>query len=252
MGGLRKRLPVSFWSFMIGGLALAALPLTSGYYSKHEILAATFAFEGAGDSLWAAGVFGALITGIYTSRLIFIVFFGEDKTHAQESIGLSIKLPLLILCALSLLGGMIQVPLESVFPIVAELPHMKGMVNGTTSLAPFIGLIVAYLFFYLKPNLPQTLVNTYPGRLLQRFWFSGWGFDWFYQKLLINPFMWFVRVNKKDVVDSLYWLIAWVTRLLHRLLSLTQTGRVQWYAAGIALGVVAIVGLGVWRDHLWF
>ena len=64
--------------------------------------------------------------------------------------------------------------------------------------------------------------------------------------------MWFVRVNKQDVVDSLYKFIAWMMRLLHLLLSLTQTGRVQWYAAGIALGVVVIVGLGVWRNHLWF
>lgn len=251
MGGLRKRLPVAFWSFIIGGLALAALPLTSGYYSKHEILAATHAFAGAGEMLWAAAVFGALITGIYTFRLIFIVFFGEDKTHAEESIGLNIKLPLVILCALSLLGGMIHVPLATVFP-AQVLPHMEGLVNAITAAAPLVGIFIAYLLFYLKPDVSGVLISNPLGRSLQRFWFSGWGFDWLYQQLLISPFMWFVRVNKKDVVDSLYKLIAWMMRLLHLLLSLTQTGRVQWYAAGIALGVVVIVGLGVWRNHLWF
>lgn len=253
MGGLRKRLPVSFWSFVIGGLALVALPLTSGYYSKHEILVATHAFARSGDTLWAVAVCGALLTGIYTSRLIFIVFFGEDRTHATETdIGLNIKLPLLVLCALSLIGGLIHVPLEPVFPVPAELPELAGMVNILTYVAPFVGIAVAYLFFYRNRELTETVAGHSLGNMAQRFWFSGWGFDWLYQKLLVNPFMWFVRVNKKDVVDAGYTLIAWVTRLLHRLLSVSQTGRVQWYAAGIALGVVVIVGLGVWRNHLWF
>ena len=253
MGGLRKRLPVSFWSFVIGGLALAALPLTSGYYSKHEILGATHAFAQSGDMFWAVAVLGALITGIYTSRLIFVVFFGADKTHADESsIGLNIKLPLIILCVLSLFGGLIHVPLDRVFPIQQVLPHLAGAANALTIAAPFVGILIAYLFFYGKPELAEKLAANSIGKRLQRFWFSGWGFDWLYQKLLVNPFMWLVRANKKDVVDSFYHLIAWLIRLLHRLLSMSQTGRVQWYAAGIALGVVAIVGLGVWRQHLWF
>ncbi len=253
MGGLRKRLPVSFWSFVIGGLALAALPLTSGYYSKHEILGATHAFAQSGDMFWAVAVLGALITGIYTSRLIFVVFFGADKTHADESsIGLNIKLPLIILCVLSLFGGLIHVPLDRVFPIQQVLPHLAGAANALTIAAPFVGILIAYLFFYGKPELAEKAAANSIGKRLQRFWFSGWGFDWLYQKLLVNPFMWLVRANKKDVVDSFYHLIAWLIRLLHRLLSMSQTGRVQWYAAGIALGVVAIVGLGVWRQHLWF
>lgn len=253
MGGLRKRLPVSFWSFIIGGLALAALPLTSGYYSKHEILVATHSYVQSGDTLWAVAVLGALITGIYTSRLIFVVFFGEDKTHATESsIGLNIKLPLLILCALSLVGGLIHVPLQSVFPVEPELPYLTGLTNTLTYAAPFVGILIAYLFFYQKPELTDRVANNSLGSLLQRFWFSGWGFDWLYQKLLVSPFMWLVRTNKKDVVDAFYSLIAWIIRILHSLLSITQTGRVQWYAAGIALGVVVIVGLGVWREHLWF
>ena len=66
-----------------------------------------------------------------------------------------------------------------------------------------------------------------------------------YQRVLITPFMWVTRINKADAVDSVYTLIAWFMRIVHRLLSMTQTGRVQWYAAGIALGVVVIVGLGV-------
>lgn len=248
MGGLRRRLPISFWSFVIGGLALAALPLTSGYYSKHEILAATIGFAGSGEMLWAGAVLGALVTGIYTFRLIFIVFFGEDRTDADETgIGLNIKVPLLLLCALSLAGGLIEVPLAPVFPAQLALPHLDGLANSITNFAPFVGVFVAYLLFHRLRNINERLVDNPLGGALRKFWFSGWGFDWLYQQLLVNPFMWFVRVNQRDVVDACYSLVAWMTRLMHRILSLTQTGRVQWYAAGIALGVVLIVGLGVWR-----
>ena len=247
MGGLRKRLPVAFWSFMIGGLALAALPLTSGYYSKHEILFATAAHEQAGIVLWGAAVLAALITGIYTFRLIFIVFFGEENTHVDErSIGLNIKLPLITLCVLSIAGGWIHLPFAEIFPEAAT--HNFGLfsaVNLLSTLPPILGIAIAWYCFLHKPAIPGELTQTSWGRLLQRFWFSGWGFDRLYQQVFIGPFLWFTRVNKSDVVDALYSLIAWKMRILHSLLSMTQTGRVQWYAAGIALGVVIIVGMGI-------
>jgi len=247
MGGLRKRLPVAFWSFMIGGLALAALPLTSGYYSKHEILLATAVFEHSGTLLWLAGVFGALITGIYTFRMIFITFFGEDVTHASESVGLSIKVPLIVLCVLSLIGGWIVMPFDNLFPQLAETHHGSFFdgINLLTNGAPFVGILIAWLLFYKNRALAEKISVSGAGDSLKRFWYSGWGFDWLYQKVLINPFMWIVRINKNDIVDSVYKLIAWTAGQLHSLMALTQTGRVQWYAAGIALGVVLLVGLGV-------
>ncbi len=249
MGGLRKRLPLSFWCFMIGGLALTALPLTSGYYSKHEILLATAAAENAGQILWAAGAFGALITGLYTFRLIFIVFYGEDKTDASEvGIGLNIRIPLVILCALSVMGGWIHVPLDNIFPAVqAHHPSLLDPVNLITILAPFAGIFVSYRLFYKNRSTVDAWVKTTAGGMLHKFWNSGFGFDWLYGRLLVNPFLWFTRVNRNDIVDSAYQFIAWSARGFNGLLSSTQTGRVQWYAAGIALGVVLIVGIGVWR-----
>lgn len=250
MGGLRKRLPLSFWSFMIGGLALAALPLTSGYYSKHEILLATAAFEHAGEWLWLAGVVGALLTGLYTFRLIFIVFFGEEKGPekqqgaAQESFGQVIRLPLLVLCFLSLLGGWIPLPFGQLFPAL-QIGHGSSVMNWLTTLAPVVGIAIAYGCFYKRNVRLELLSNTGLGQLLRRFWFSGWGFDWLYHKLFIAPFMFFVRINKDDVVDSFYHLLAWLARCGYGLLSFTQSGRVRWYAAVIVVGVVGFVGLGV-------
>jgi len=246
MGGLRKRLPLSFWCFMIGGLALTALPLTSGYYSKHEILLATASFENGGMWLWLAGVAGALITGIYTFRLIFIVFFGEQQGAAQESFGMVIRLPLVVLCVLSVLGGWIPLPFGEIFPAL-HFDHGSSLVNWLTTLVPFVGIGIAYLCFYKNNALLESLSKARSGQLLRRFWFSGWGFDWFYELFFITPFMCLIAINKNDVVDSFYSLLASLARVLHRLLSFTQTGRVRWYAAVIVLGVVSFVGVGVMR-----
>lgn len=245
MGGLRKRLPVSFWSFMIGGLALVAVPLTSGYYSKHEILFAAAANENAGQLLWMLGVLGALMTGIYTFRLIFIVFFGKENTHIQEStVGLVIKLPLIVLCVLSVAGGWFALPLDHVFPASGE-QAISGITSLITDAVPFVGIFIAYWVFYKNKTIAHTVVDNTPGKLLQRFWFSGWGFDWLYQKIIICPFMYFVRVNKNDIVDAFYRLTAWFARLIHRMFSVTQTGRLQWYIGSIAIGVVLMVGAGI-------
>jgi NADH-quinone oxidoreductase subunit L len=86
------------------------------------------------------------------------------------------------------------------------------------------------------------------GRLkdrLQRLWYAGWGFDWLYDLLFVRPFYWVARVNRHDVVDEVYSGVAWLSRLFHRLLSYTQTGRLRWYAAGLAGGSVIIVAIAV-------
>jgi NADH-quinone oxidoreductase subunit L len=78
---------------------------------------------------------------------------------------------------------------------------------------------------------------------LQRFWFSGWGFDWVYDKLFIAPFLWLTRVNKKDFIDSGYTSIAYLNLALHKVLSRTQSGNIRWYAMGIAVGAVVFLGV---------
>jgi len=178
--------------------------------------------------------------------MIFIVFFGEEKAAAQESFGTVIRLPLLVLCVLSVLGGWIPLPFGQLFPAL-HFGHESSVVNWVTTLAPFAGIAIAYVCFYRRNAGVERLVKTRFGQLLRRFWFSGWGFDWFYQKVFIAPFMFFVRINKDDVVDSFYSLLAWLARLSYRALSFTQTGRVRWYAAVVVLGVVGFVGMGVMR-----
>ena len=93
MGGLRTRLPVAFWSFLIGSAALAALPFTSGFYSKDLILMAAFQLPQVGPWLWAGGLLGALLTAIYSFRLVFIVFFGEAQIEPDKQPGWRMAYP---------------------------------------------------------------------------------------------------------------------------------------------------------------
>ena len=154
MGGLRKKLPVSFASFLIGSLALTAFPFTSGYFSKDEILLAALEMDGPGTILWVGGVLGAFLTGIYTFRLFFIVFFGENKGHIPENEvgGIHMNGPLFLLMILSLVGGFIAIPVDSVFSHgeVHEEHHVSTLIHGFMIAVPLIGIVISYLFFYAK------------------------------------------------------------------------------------------------------
>jgi NADH-quinone oxidoreductase subunit L len=111
MGGLKKKLPVIYWTFLIGCGSLAALPLiTAGFYSKDSILWYSFASPSGNVWLWLAGLVGAFITGIYTFRMFFLTFHGEEKTHVHYNPGNTMTAPLIILAVLALLGGFIEMP----------------------------------------------------------------------------------------------------------------------------------------------
>ena len=101
MGGLRTRMPVTFWSFMIGSAALAALPMTSGFFSKDQILLQAYQLPDLGPGLWMAGLLGALLTAIYSFRLVFVVFFGEANTEPDKDTEWRMAIPLPILCFLA-------------------------------------------------------------------------------------------------------------------------------------------------------
>jgi NADH-quinone oxidoreductase subunit L len=243
MGGLRKRLPIAFWSFIIGSAALTALPFTSGYFSKHEILISALRAEN-GLWLWAAGTLGALLTGIYSFRLVFIAFFGPENPRASEHLGFAMSIPLILLGALALFGGLVSMPLESVFP-----GHESGepglLMRILTELAPLVGVGIAVLLYVFRIYPVQDLTNTRWGGLLHRFWFSGWGFDWVYGKLLVNPFRWLAAVNRNDIADDVFRGVAAASRYAHRAFAATQTGHLRWYVAAFTGGTVLAVALGI-------
>ena len=245
MGGLRQRLPIAFWSFVFGSAALMALPFTSGYYSKHEILLAAYAGR-AGAWLWVGGLFGAMLTGLYSARLLFVAFFGRANTHASEQLGLSMKLPLFVLCGLSVLGGLWVMPLASVFGDRAAAAHAPAGIALITTLAPFVGIGIAAGFYWQRLYSTDNLMAGGLAQSLHRLWFSGWGFDWLYARLFVEPFKWFARINRRDGIDAVYRGVAVLGCAGNAQASAAQNGRLRWYVASLVGGAVLIVAIGVW------
>lgn len=251
MGGLRKELPVAFWTFLIAGCSLAGLPfITAGFFSKDLIIWDTWSAEQGHPAFWVAGMVGALITALYTFRLIFRVFFGPLGKAVAKRPGYAMTIPLLILAFLSVVGGYLKEPLlgflHSALPQTIEA-HAGGLTEGSSEAIAgilfLIGLYFAFLFHLQKRGLADSLVANPVGRALHQWWFADWGFDWIYDKAFVQPFVWVSNVNKGDFVDAFYTGVARVTELFYRWLSDTETGRVRWYAAAMAAGSVLFIAL---------
>jgi len=262
LGGLRTQLPITFWTFLAGAASLAALPLiTSGFYSKDAILWCAWSSEKGGVLLWLGGVFGALLTSIYTFRMVFLIFFGEARTTVDKRPGTAMHVPLIVLAVLSMIAGFIELPhtlgdvrlfstyLSSVLPPVASLPGqapLEGMFGVIAAAVSVAGVYVAYLLFLKVPQLADRAASTPAGKALHRLWLEGCGFDRVYRVLVVRPFVGLARINRRDVIDFVYQLAAFVAEGLHQGLSATQTGRTRHYAVGIGVGALIVIGMVVW------
>jgi NADH-quinone oxidoreductase subunit L len=251
MGGLRSRLPAAFWTFLISGCSLAGLPLiTAGYYSKDQILWSAESSSAGGMALWVAGLVGVVLTSLYIFRVIFIVFFGPAHTEVTKRPGWAMQVPAWTLAVLSIAGGFDRTPflhfMGTALPAVQETA--VGAVSETGSsiiaaLAFLAGLVVAWGLYLRRSAIPAKLAANPAGAALHRFWFSDWGMDWLYDRLFVRPVVWAARVNRGDVIDSIYDGLAYLAAVSYRLLSLTETGRLRWYAAGIVAGSVIFVAI---------
>ncbi len=247
MGGKWRQLPVAFASFLIGSLALAAFPYTSGYFSKDEILLAALELEHAGFWLWLGGVVGAFFTGIYSFRLVFVVFFGESAGHheAREVTGFSMAAPLLVLMVLALAGGLIHVPTESVFAASEHGEHhVSALMHSIMIAVPLLGIALSYLFYGSRTLSVERLMSNTIAQGLHKFWFAGWGFDGLYRRLLITPYVWLAAVNKRDVVDTAAGLLVTLSEAGNSLLTRSQSGSLRWYILSVVGGTVLLITLG--------
>ncbi|WP_017938311.1 NADH-quinone oxidoreductase subunit L [Zestomonas thermotolerans] len=243
MGGLWKKLPLAYASFIVGGAALAALPLlTAGFYSKDEIL--WEAFASGHNGLLYAGLLGAFLTSIYTFRLIFIAFHGEAKTEVHPGHGIAHNLPLLTLLVLStFVGALITPPLAGVLPesighAGGEGKHSLEIASGAIAVA---GILLAALLFLGKRSLVSAIAASAPGRFLSTWWFAAWGFDWLYDKLFVKPYLLLCRLLGRDPIDRTIGVIPRLARGGHHAMSLTETGNLRWYAASIVGGTVLLL-----------
>jgi NADH-quinone oxidoreductase subunit L len=249
MGGLRKTLKLEFWCFLVGSLALCALPLvTAGYYSKDEILWDEYAAQ-HWDFL-AAGIAGAFMTSLYTFRMFFIVFYGKERIHGHPGHGIAYSVPLVVLLVLStLVGGLlIHQPLSGILPANpgeagGEMKEKLAMASGAVAL---LGIGLAAVLYLGERRFVTAVANSGPGRLLTAWWKNAFGFDWLYNLVFVKLFYFVVRTNARDGVDLGISLVPRVLRAGHDLLALTENGRLRWYAATIAAGAVVVLAVMVW------
>jgi NADH-quinone oxidoreductase subunit L len=245
MGGLRTPLPAAFAGFVIGAASLAALPLISaGFFSKDMILGALW---GAGhQALWVAALTGALLTAIYSFRLIFTVFFGPVSTAPSGYYGLRIWLPLAVLGLAALTIGWLETPdfLGGRRHLTGFL-HMGGDVSSLPVFVPLAGCAVPLIGVFIAWHLHRTGYWRAQGAAtpLARLLRSGCGFDALYRATLVVPFLWLVAVLRHDPVDQLFAGLEHAAIAAHRRLRATQTGELRAYARWIAAGAIATIAM---------
>jgi len=251
MGGLRKKIPLVFWCYIVGGGALAAIPwITVGFYSKEAILWESYA---TGHMvLFYMGVFGAFLTALYTFRMIWIIFFGEEKTHAHKLSGVSYWLPLSVLLVLSTaVGAFITPPLQGVLPeSVGHLLEVAGQAHGKHT-AEFIamgamlaGLIIAALLYVVdKGRMLTRFKRSRVGGALYHWCYHGLGFDALYDVIFVKPFLFIGRLFKADPIDKAWLVLPKLASAGNKVLSATQTGSLRGYAASFGLGMAVLLVL---------
>ncbi|MCC7465843.1 MAG: NADH-quinone oxidoreductase subunit L [Saprospiraceae bacterium] len=261
MGGLRKAMPVTFWVFLIGTMAISGFPLLSGFFSKDEIFAYTFAHGGA--IWWGLASLGAILTAIYMCRLLYVTFFGEFRgTHEQEHhLHESPKImtvPLIILAVLSVAGGFLNTPhflhlgndqwlahwFNSVIPmneIHLDASTEWMLMSITTTLALII--IAASYFIYGKPsNLPvaDEAQTGFTKVIANKFYV-----DEIYDALVVRPveklsklFHYYVDIQG---IDGLVNGIASAVSSLGAQVRKLQNGNIEYYLLGMVAGAILLM-----------
>ena len=212
MGGLRKKMPVVFYTFLIGSASLSALPLiTAGFYSKDQILWYSFSSQSGSIILWLAGIIGALLTALYSFRMIFITFYGEAKTQPSFLPGKLMTVPLIILAVLSLFGGFVELPasignihlfsnlVDNTLPAVVTKgeEHNELVFQVLSAVIALSGIYIAYLIYFKKPSLSEPFSHS----RINKFFEKGWGFDKLYDTLFVKPVVWLSVIDKNDFFD---------------------------------------------------
>ncbi|HWV43604.1 NADH-quinone oxidoreductase subunit L [Pseudorhodoplanes sp.] len=263
MGGLRKKIPQTFWLMVIGTLALTGFPLTAGYFSKDAIIEAAYAGQNPiAPYAFAATVIAACLTSFYSWRLIFKTFFGEPHDHhhyeaAHES-PLVMMIPLYVLAAGSILAGypfyeyfaghhvseFFRQALAEGKGILDAIHHVPLWVKATPFVMMLIGFLVAVQFYLRDPAIPVRLAQDH--QILYRFLLNKWYFDEIYDFIFVRPAKWlgYTLWKRGDGwlidgfgPDGVSARVLDVTRNVVRL----QTGYLYHYAFAMLIGAAVLI-----------
>jgi NADH-quinone oxidoreductase subunit L len=254
MGGLRKKIPVTFWTMTIAVLTIAGFPPLAAFFSKDAILYAAFVSGTGGVFLWLVGLLTALLTSLYMFRLWYMTFFGELRTadiHPHES-PRSMRAPLIILALLSICGGWIGIESFSAFlapsvglhPTVSTTPHLELILTIVAVLAALEGWLIADKYYRRKTERPAQLAAAMPAgyKLLANKYYV----DEIYGTVLVKPLFNFSRYFLGWVVDTgilggIAWLLAGSANLSGAILQRWQSGNLRSYAAWLTAAAAVIL-----------
>jgi len=260
MGGLARRIPVTFWTFAIATAAIAGIPPLAGFFSKDEILWYAFAStRGGSPLLWLVAAATALMTAFYMFRLLWLTFFGRSRMtpevehHVHES-PFSMTGVLVLLAALSALGGFIAVPhfLEPQLPLPPVDEHLHAYETPllvVSVLLALAGLAAAAWLFGGPAERAEQLRTRFAG--VHR-WLSGKYFiDELYERCLGKPLAWisdrvFLRFGDRALLDGTLHSLAAIARGSAAVFGRLQTGSLHLYAWFVLLGIVGAL-LWSWR-----
>jgi NADH-quinone oxidoreductase subunit L len=160
------------------------------------------------------------------------------------------EIPLVVLAVFATIGGFVPLPefLRTALPPLAEAEtaHASALtlasIAGITSL---VGIGIAYALYFRGRTFLNRIVTLPVGRALHEFWFRGWDFDGLYDVLIVRPYVGIARLNRADLIDMIYRLLAGLSRALFFGLRRTETGRVRWYAGALVMGAVIFIAFVV-------
>ncbi len=263
MGGLRKAMPVTFWTMTAAVLAISGFFPFAGFFSKDAILAAAFQHGTLGKALWTVGLITALLTSFYMFRLWYLTFLGESRgaahqdghgdghaAHAHESPWIML-LPLVVLALLSVTGGWIGIERFAGFlePVTGQAAmvdagHTELFLSVLAVLVAALGWFLAHLFFGRDGEAAAQAAQSLAPirRLLQgKYWI-----DEIYTALIVRPVQWLARfvlgwLGEWTLVRGSAWLMSGVVGLSGELLRRWQSGNLRSYAAWLAAGAAALL-----------
>jgi NADH-quinone oxidoreductase subunit L len=273
MGGLKTHMPKTFATFVVGTAAIAGFPFLSGFFSKDEIMWSAFSSHHGlgGPWLWAVLAVAAFMTAFYMSRLTCLTFFGSERfdsheVHPHESPA-TMVVPLIVLAALSVLGGYLGFPGHSwlehwLSPVMgvagAGAEHAAESSGGLeylfmaiSSVIGLAGLGLGYFLYVKRPEVPKKIHESFG--LAYKVLFNKYYVDELYQAVFVNPIKKLATVTWKYfdviVVDGAVLMFARASKVAGDVGRLLQTGAIQIYAAFIILGLAATVGYMIYGIH---
>jgi NADH-quinone oxidoreductase subunit L len=261
MGGLKKYLPITFWTFLLATLAIAGIPPFAGFFSKDEIL--WKAFSQGSAFLWFLGAFGALMTAFYMFRAVYLTFYGKERFdaahHPPHEVTPAMWIPLVVLAALSVVGGFLGSPtgaLETwLAPIVEKgeelavvsrfpiSPQVEQLLLIVSVLVALTGITIATVFYYRKKTLEadERKLGTIYTLSTNKFYV-----DEIYDKTIIQPTYslsnsFLYKIFDVKIIDGIVNGSAALVDSFSGTIRKIQTGIIQNYAVMIVVGILVIV-----------